>query len=267
MKTKDAIRLLFNPPALWERWEVRRISRLPRYQQGTTRLFGPPFAFVDKSSFCFQYDEIFRHRVYEFASDTPAPRIIDGGANIGLSALYFKRLFPRARVTAFEADRAVFAVLQSNLRACRLEDVELRPEALWPERGQIAYAPEGADGGRVDAGGQGAYQVATVPLQDLLAEPVDLLKLDIEGAEFEVLRAAAGQLGGVRKMFVEYHSFVDRPQMLPELLALLKDAGFRLYLGTPTVFSRQPLKRIDSYNGCDAVVNIFAVRASRAAAG
>lgn len=44
-----------------------------------------------------------------YGSLSEAPRIIDGGANIGLSVIYFKQLFPRSRTTAFEPDAKILA--------------------------------------------------------------------------------------------------------------------------------------------------------------
>lgn len=260
MKLKDVFRLLTNPAALSARRELRRIERLPRYQAGVTRLFGPRIEFVDKASFGFQYEELFIRRNYEFVSDTPEPRIIDGGANIGLSVLFFKGLYPQSTIAAFEADRLIFEVLQRNVAALDLKGVELHCEALWRESGEIAFAPEGADSGRVVAAAAGAYRVPSVTLSDLLEQPADLVKLDIEGAEFEVLQAAKPRLHQVKQLFVEYHSVAGQPQHLPELLALLKSAGFRLYVTAPTILSPRPLVRIEAYSGFDMLLNIFGTR-------
>jgi FkbM family methyltransferase len=260
MKLKDVLRLLTNPVALRAHRELRRIERLPRYQTGVTDLFGPQIEFVDNASFGFIYEELFIRRSYEFVSDTPTPRIIDGGANIGLSVLFFKGLYPRSTIVAFEADRLIFDVLQRNVTALNLKGVELHREALWRERGEVAFTPEGADSGRVIAGVESACRVPSVPLSDLLAQPADLVKLDIEGAEFEVLQAAKPQLHQVKQLFVEYHSVAGQPQHLPELLSLLKAAGFRLYVTAPCVLSPRPLVRIEAYSGFDMVLNIFGTR-------
>ena len=48
---------------------------------------------------------------------TSTPRILDCGANVGLASLFFRRLYPQARITAFEADPALFAILEANLDA------------------------------------------------------------------------------------------------------------------------------------------------------
>lgn len=259
MKLRDAAKLLLSPSELGARRELARIRKQPRFTAGMTALFGCPFEYVDSSSFCFLHEEIFDREIYSFTAKNPAPRIIDGGANIGMSALYFKKAHPQSRITAFEADPAIAAVLRRNVEAQDLTDVEIRSEALWSERTEIAFAPEGADAGKVGDAGN-AIRVPAVPLADFLGEPVDFLKLDIEGAEWEVLKSCAGHLGAVDKLFVEYHSPADAPQHLAELLALLESGGFRCYISSPSVFSPQPLREVKTYCGFDMVLNIFGIR-------
>lgn len=258
MKLKDALKFIAHPQRWREQIELRRIRCMPRYKAGQTDLFGAAFDFVDSASFCFIYDELFRQNAYAFASEARAPYVIDAGANVGLSVVYFKRLYPESRILALEADPVICEVLKRNVEALSLSDVSVRNEALWDRRGTVPFASEQADGGRVDED-TGTKQVAAIPLTDLLTRPVDLLKLDIEGAEYKVIRAAQGSLGMVRKLFIEYHSYVNRPQELSGLLEVLKSAGFRYYITAPSVFSPQPLVQPQAYNQCDMVLNIYGV--------
>src|ERR1700736_4768148 len=86
---------------------------------------GRPIQVADADSFLGSYKEIFFDKVYAFPSVTPRPLIIDGGANIGLATLFFKRIYPQSRVIAFEADPAIFALLEQNIDSFRLSDVRL----------------------------------------------------------------------------------------------------------------------------------------------
>jgi FkbM family methyltransferase len=260
MKFRDFVKLVISPAQLKARRELERVRKQPRYTPGTTTLFGQPLDYVDSSSYFFLHEEIFKEEVYAFNTPNPRPRIIDGGANIGLSVIYFKRRFPNAWITAFEADPAVAQVLKRNLEAHGIDDVEVRAEALWSHDGEIDFQTEGADGGRITSPNRAVAKVPTVALNHQLDEPIDFLKLDIEGAEFEVLKNCCGRLGNVDKAFIEYHSSSDQPQMLPELLAIIKNAGFRCYVTTPSVFSQQPFLEVNTYNGFDMVVNIHACR-------
>ena len=69
-------------------------------------------------------------------------------------------------------------------------------------------------------------QVSTVRLRDYLAQRVDMLKLDIEGAETDVMLDVSDRLRDVHNIFVEYHSFADRPQRLDELTRRAAQTGF-----------------------------------------
>jgi FkbM family methyltransferase len=262
MKFRDAAKLVLSPRALLARRELERVRKQPRHTPGCTTLFERPLHYVDSSSYFFLHEEIFTEEVYNFRTESSCPRIIDGGANIGLSVIYFKKRYPGARITACEADPQVAAVLRKNVAAHGLSDVEVRAEALWTSDGELSFEPDGADGGRVTRLDDGKIKIPAVALSRYLDEPVDFLKLDIEGVEYEVLQSCRDRLGVIDKAFIEYHSKAGEPQQLSELLALLKEAGFRCFVSAPSVFSPRPLQEIKSYAGFDMVLNIFCVRAS-----
>jgi len=74
--------------------------------------------------------EIFGDGAYRFDCRRAAPRIVDCGAHIGLSVLYFKRRWPRAQITAFEPSPDTFALLERNVGSNGLADVELVNAAI-----------------------------------------------------------------------------------------------------------------------------------------
>lgn len=142
--------------------------------------------------------------------------------------------------------------------------MELINKALWSSETVIKFSSEGSDGGRLspDELESGSYQVPTVRLRDYLNKQVDLLKLDIEGAEIEVIKDCSDLLFNVKNLFVEYHSFANEPQSLNVLVNILTQANFRLNIHTPFVFCSQPFYQHNDYNGIDMVLNIFAWRES-----
>jgi FkbM family methyltransferase len=246
---------------------LARLRRVPRYQPTVTEIFGQPVEVVDSASFLSMYREIFVDEIYRFHARTDEPYIIDCGANIGLSVLYFKRLYPRARVVAFEPDANIFEVLSRNVAAQGYDaGVELHRRAVWTEETTLKFWSEGADGGRLsDMGGAAAAESIEVPtarLRDFLDRPVDLLKVDIEGAETEVLEDCADRLREVENLFVEYHSFAERPQTLHRVTGLLADAGFRLHVQQVATSPRPFLSRhVEA--GMDMQLNLFAFRDER----
>ncbi len=223
---------------------------------------GPELQVTDGQSFVAAYRAYFQKESYRFPATSPTPLIIDGGANVGVGVRYWKRLHPTARVIAFECDPASFAALQRN--TADLHDVTLRPEALWTENGTMEFAAVGADGGHLTAVGTGnrppqTLRVSATRLRDLLTEPVDLLKLDIEGAETDVLLDCHDRLSCVRHLFVEYHSFADRPQRLGLFFGALEQAGFRVH-AHPDCWSQQPFISCPVSNGKDFRLNVFCFR-------
>ncbi|HEY0728922.1 MAG TPA: FkbM family methyltransferase [Pyrinomonadaceae bacterium] len=237
---------------------LSRLKSIPRYQPTTTDILGKPFEIVDSSSFIWMYNEIFEREIYRFRAKTERPYIIDCGANIGLSVSYFKRLYQQSRILAFEPDEKIFEVLKRNV--AEQTDVELICRAVWTSETSLSFMSEGADGGRLSGPGDAKDEVVqTIRLRDYLQQPVDLLKLDIEGAETDVLEDCADVLSNVECLFVEYHSFAGRPQTIHKLTTILSGAGFRLHIH-PENASPQPFLRREVYGGMDLQLNVFAFR-------
>lgn len=260
MKFRDAIKLLFSPRDIVAMRELQRVRKLPRYTPGRTTFLGRPFEYLDSSSYYFLHQEIFKEEVYAFFASNSSPRIIDGGSNIGLSVIYFKKLFPAARIIAFEADPKIAEVLKRNLLYQGITDVEVRAEALWSCETVLSFQSEGADGGKLVKSMEKSIRVPAVGISELLCEKVDFLKLDIEGAEIEVLQSCSSSLKNVDRVFIEYHSFANETQKLPSLLETIRDAGFRFFITAPSVFNKKPFIKTDTYSGFDMVLNIHCVR-------
>ncbi len=239
---------------------LARLRAVPRYQPATTDILERPLELVDSASFIYMFEEIFEREIYRFNAEGESPYVLDCGSNIGLSVIYFKRLYPRARVVAFEADDEIFAVLKRNAERWELNEVELVCRAVWSEETTLNFKHEGADGGRIEQTGSAHDKsVRTVRLRDYLDRRVDFLKIDIEGAETETLKDCADRLGNVENLFVEYHSFDGERQTLDTLVRILAEANFRLHVHSPNA-SPQPFVRRDLNAGMDLQLNIFAFR-------
>ena len=253
-------RLVSDPRFRRRRLEIRRLENLPRYRPTTTSLVGRPLEIVDAASFLEMYEEIWEGQRYRFRPSGPHPYILDGGANVGLSVAFFSEAYPNSEIVAFEPDPEIFAVLERNVRRWDLNGVTLVARALWTSETTLSFLPEGSYGGRLGRPGEpAALPAPTVRLRDYLERKVDLLKLDIEGAETEVLLDCADRLQNVANLFVEYHGFASEPQTLPRLVALLAGAGFRLNVHAEND-SPQPLLTRKLNAGMDLQINLFAFR-------
>jgi FkbM family methyltransferase len=202
-----------------------------RRTAGRIRLLDFDLEYADLPSFCPQFDEIFVKHGLEFNATTPSPRILDCGANIGAASLFFKRRYPGARITAYEADPALYAMTKRNLERNGASDVDVVHAALWTSNGEVTFRAEGSDSGMIDglAGAVDAKGV-TVPslrMRDVLErERIDLLKLDIEGAEGAVLEDCAPVLDRVSAMVIDLHEFDPRERQSPRVFECLTRAGF-----------------------------------------
>ena len=268
------------PPAIWraarqfkrrargefsgslEEAELTRLAQLPKFSHTTARLLGRELVVTDAQSFLAVYWAFFKRQEYQFVSSTESPLIVDCGANVGLGVRYWKQLYPRARVIAYEPDPESFAALQKNTRD--LTDVRLRQEAVWTVDGPMQFAATGADGGHLatvslDRAPTQEVTVSATRLRDQLVEPVELLKLDIEGAEIDVLADCRDQLALVRNLFVEFHSFHAQPQRLQAFFGVLEAAGFRMHI-LPDDAAPQPFMARPVHNGKDLRMNVFCFR-------
>jgi FkbM family methyltransferase len=240
--------------------EAKRLQFLPRLTHTHAPLLGKQIALTDPYWYLFCYDEIFKEEIYKFKADSQSPFIIDCGANIGLSVIYFKHLYPNARIVAFEPDQVIFRVLQRNLDAFHLENVTIYPEAVWDCETELSFQPDGSVGGRLCEGGTTARPVKTARLKNFLNQKVDFLKIDVEGAEYEVLRDCADSLVNVDYLFIEHHGLQNAEKTLDEILQILRDAGFQYHLKEAWPI-RHPFMS-EERTGYSLQLNIFAFRES-----
>ncbi len=182
--------------------------------------------------------EVFGAHTYFFESTSPRLRIIDGGAHIGLTTLYFKQLYPQAEIIALEPNPQVFKLLNENVFQNDLKQVETRCAALSDSEGELEFhvdakgewystgsIQKGAWTGEEDTK---AIQVPAISLGKLLDRPTQLVKLDVEGAEQKVLLAAGEKLRQVGELLIEFHPTPN--QSLGELLDFLAALNFQIRL-------------------------------------
>jgi len=187
----------------------------------------------DIMSFLWQYKEIFVDEFYLFKSNSTKPVILDCGANVGMSVLYFKEIFPEARIIAFEAEPAINEILKSNLTRNGISDVELVEKAVWKDTDGILFGSESADSSSIYSK-SAKKKIPTIRLKDYLEKEtqIDFLKIDIEGAETAVLADCRNSLSQVKNLFVEFHSYIGNPQGLADIIQIFEENGFRYFIDT-----------------------------------
>jgi FkbM family methyltransferase len=204
--------------------------------RGRVRIMGLDIAYPNQSHALFLVHEVFVQAVYAFRSASPAPFIIDCGANIGFTTLFFTRLFPGARIIAVEPEPGTAAWLRTNVERNAPEGVRIVEAAVAGQEGTVTlFAPETDPGSMTSStreewtAGAGT-QVRAIRLSTLIDGPVDFLKLDVEGAEYEVVRelVATGAIARVRQTTIEYHPLASEPDGAETLAKLLAGAGMEV---------------------------------------
>jgi len=162
-----------------------------------------------------------------------APRtVVDVGANIGAFSLYAARAGAQT-VLAYEPNAATFGCLLRNVAGNRLEGV-IRPQRLAVAReagASVRFPAAPSAYNRIGAeSAPGGYEcVATTSLARILErdapQGIDLLKLDCEGAEYDILLGNEAALARVGEIRMEYHDGREK-----ELVDLFGRCGFRIAL-------------------------------------
>lgn len=226
---------------------------------------GVTFTYEHRHSLFHTYEEIFVREIYRFPGEqhNQRPVIIDCGANIGLSILYFKKIFPKATVIGFEPDPHNFELLQRNMgqNPSLNSDITLIKKALWINNNGITFQAEGTEGSKIDEGSATASstRVETSDLREFMTgyDCIDFLKIDIEGAENKVIPAAKDQLHKVKNLFLEYHGKTHELPQLISLLNIVKEQGFSVYMSTAEDSIGMPFVQKHSNKNFDVQLNIF----------
>jgi FkbM family methyltransferase len=161
------------------------------------------------------------------------PKIVDVGSNIGLSIAYFKYVYPNAKIIAFEPGRENLVMLRHNIEANGWTSVDVHGAAASDHDGEITIyeSADHSEGNSIwkELTQEGrAIQVPCEALSPFL-KATDVLKLDIEGSEYAVMRAA--DLSEVKWIFMEVHQRAHpMNDGLHEILEKLADSGFKYSL-------------------------------------
>jgi FkbM family methyltransferase len=181
--------------------------------------------------------EIFGENCYYIELEKEDPVIVDLGAHIGLTVIYFKMLFPKARVIAFEPISSNYELLQKNIAENQLDDIETYQVVVAPKSGILRIQEPVGEGawksgaGIIPKGWKGIQtnqeiKVEAVGIQELLEQKIDIMKMDIEGMEYEVIRNMGLNIRNIKNLMIEVHPRKDH--RIEEIQKILIQNGFKL---------------------------------------
>ena len=277
-------------------WIVQRIGKPPGLER-VVRLFAPPEkcrgmresrVVRDETIFIAQPSVPLGWHIKLFGTYEPELRdvfrtvlsagcvAVDVGANVGWHTLLMARLVGEGgRVIAAEANPSVRARLVDHLRMNGMRNVDIIPHAIGDVEGRVDFHASDAgdlgagDGHVVAGGGKGGIDVISVDMRPLdtiveamRVERVDLIKIDVEGFEWPVLKGAEGTISKFRPHVVfEYiDEYSDRGGGTPQMLAaFFGKYGYRL-----VAVGRQR-SELSSADMWPSATNIWAVPQTNAA--
>jgi len=156
-------------------------------------------------------EHVLINKEYDIDYGTLRPRlIIDAGANVGYASVFFARKFPDADIYAIEPEASNFKALQKN--ASPYPHIRPIKKGLWNTPGKLAVVDQGQ--------GEWAFMTAEAKLDDADAveaitipdilemsklDRIDILKIDIEGAEKELFSGDCSWLDAVDMLIIELH--------------------------------------------------------------
>lgn len=207
----------------------------------TQKLFGYLVTSYKYGALFCLFKEIFAKGDYYFLSPSDKPRIIDCGANIGMSILFFKKLYPSCEVLAFEPNPYAFHLLEKNVNINKIENVALNKIGLSNRNGSIDFYLSHNKGSLLGSmnskrGGDNILKIQTSPLSSFLkSENYDLIKIDVEGAEQEIIDdlASNNKIQNFKKYVIEYHHKINKEvSQFSKFLAPFEANGYEYNMKT-----------------------------------
>lgn len=187
-----------------------RIFLRKRKKHGTITLRIPgvkhPLHLRAGTSDLYMFEEVFLDGEYDLKADLDPKLILDVGANVGFASVFFANRYPNAKIIAVEPDASNVSVLRKNVDP--YPNVRVIEGAVWYESTTVSLDDHGDKSGiQVRAGSGGGVRAMTVDeiLAMAGATKIDILKLDVEGAEKELFEHEPSWLANVGVLMIELH--------------------------------------------------------------
>lgn len=243
--------------------DMLRFYRLKTDETRKASLFGYRINYDRFDNFSYLVREIFINLSYFCNVYNDSPVILDIGSNIGISTLFFKRLFPDSIIYCFEPDPHVFGILEKNVKENDLKNVFLINSAVSDHSGGASlYVPSWSSGSsslflkklEIEKGFADMTMLEKNAIKEKEVEVmrcsqfivdkginrIDLLKIDAEGAEERITNDIKPFLNRIGMLMMEFHYSRDfRENRLSSIVSTLEEAEFLVSV-EPTWMTNEP---------------------------
>jgi FkbM family methyltransferase len=181
------------------------------------------------------FEDVFLDGAYSAPQLSHVRSIVDCGANVGLASLYFLRAYPAARIVAVEPDPENVTAARKNLAAYH-NRATLLAAAVWPSTGAVTvHRGDYRDGrhwsSQVSIDATKGERVRAITIDEILdthgIAQLDILKIDIEGAEKALFQGNTEFLNRTRCILIELHDD-DVPGCAAAFYSAIKPYGFQV---------------------------------------
>lgn len=204
-------------------------------EQTTARFFDFKITGLNAASLLYLFQEIFLNEEYFFQATSQQPKIIDCGANIGASVLFFKKLYPLSKIIAVEPNPVIFRLLEKNIKDNNLAGVKLLNCCLSNKEGFEDFYVEKEGTNNLSGsiyetrGNEFQVKVKSAKLSSIMKEEsYDLIKMDVEGAEREIFQDLVenDKIKLSATYFIEYHHHSNMENIFSEMISFFDKEGF-----------------------------------------
>lgn len=170
--------------------------------------------------------------------------VFDIGAYCGTQTVYFSRLVGNTgKVLAFEPDKTTFQSLKTNIEKHNLSNTRILNVGIFSHDGEVRFSGQSSMGSSIDDTGTISIQVNTLATvcQENSISKIDFIKMDIEGAEIDVLESSIEVIKKFKPCFIIEPHFKNGVLNDTEMLTIFKQLDYGVKILKQGEFDYQPL--------------------------
>lgn len=162
----------------------------------------------------------------------PMKTIIDIGAGLGEFAITVAKKFPQAEIIAFEPNPDQFKLLKENIFLNKVKNVKIFNLAIGTKKSYNLYLSAFNVHSSIFKNKRSNMKIKVIgkKLNEFIRSPIDLLKIDCEGAEIDILESISkNKMGLIKRIIIEYHNNIIKNED-KKILAILNNWQYKIII-------------------------------------